>query len=80
MNRYFVAGEIVIDEEADALVDDELLHQRGANSHGHRADHLATCRFWIEDAARGADGQHAPYADFGRGDIDTDFDEMRAKR
>ena len=28
MDRHFVAGEIVIDEEAAPLVDRELLHQR----------------------------------------------------
>jgi hypothetical protein len=43
--RRSLAGEIVVDEEADALVNDELLRQRGANSDGHRADHMATCRF-----------------------------------
>ena len=46
MDRHLVAGEVVVDEEAEALVDRELLHQRRADAHGHRADHLAARRSW----------------------------------
>ena len=79
MDRHFVAGEVVIDEEAAALVDREFLHQRRADAHGHRADHLAARRLRIEDAAGGADREHPPHADFRRCGVDADLDEMRAE-
>jgi hypothetical protein len=41
MDGHFVAREIVIDEETQPLVDRERFHERPANPHGHRADHLA---------------------------------------
>jgi hypothetical protein len=54
VNRNLVAGEIVIDEEAGPLVDHQPFHQRRADPHGHRSDHLATCGFGIEDPTRSA--------------------------
>src|ERR1700722_545510 len=80
MDRHFVTGKIVIDEEAVALVDHELLHERRAHPHGHRADHLAARGLRIEDATGGAHREHAPDANFGRRGINADFDEMRAER
>ena len=50
MDGHFVTGEIVVGEETGALVDCEFLHQRRANAHGHRADHLAASRLGVEDA------------------------------
>jgi hypothetical protein len=41
MHRHFVAGEVVIDEKATVFVDHEFFHKRGADAHGHGADHLA---------------------------------------
>ena len=73
------AGEIVIDEKADPLVDHQFLHQRGADAHGHRADDLAARRFGIEDTSRCTNGEHAADADFSRWPIDADFHEMGAE-
>ena len=79
MDRHFVAGEIVVDEKAPVFVDDKFFHQRGPDTHRHGADHLAACRFRIEDAARRAHRKHALDADLpGRG-IDFEFNEMRAE-
>ena len=80
MDRHLVGGEIVVDEEAETLVDREFLHQGRAHAHGHRADDLAARRLGIEDTAGGAHGEHAPHARLtGRG-VDADFDEVRPER
>ena len=47
MDRHLVAGEIMVDEEAEALVDRELFHQRRAGAHRHRADHLTARRLRV---------------------------------
>ena len=49
VDRNFIAGEIVIDEEAAPLVDHELFHQSRADPHGHRADDLTARGFRIEN-------------------------------
>ena len=69
----------MVDEEAGALVDHELFHQRSTHAHGHRADHLAAGRLRIEDTAGGTHGKHAAHADLGGRGIDADFDEVRAE-
>ncbi len=79
VDRHLVAGQVVVDEEAEALVDREFLHQRGADAHRHRADDLAARRLRVQDAARGADREHAPDADLAGRGVDADFDEMRAE-
>ena len=43
VDRNLVSGEIMIDEEAEPLVDHELLHQRRTHPHGHRPDDLTAC-------------------------------------
>ena len=63
VHRHLVAGEIVVDEEAEPLVDREFLHQGAADAHRHRADDLAARRLRVEDAAGGADRQHPPDPD-----------------
>ena len=79
MDRDFVAGEVVIDEEAEALVDGKFFHQRGAGAHRHRADDLAARRFGVEYAAGGAHCEHAANADFPGIAVHRDFDEMAAE-
>ena len=79
MDGDFVAGQVVVDEEADAGVDDQFLHQGRAGAHGHGPDHLAAGGLGVEDAAGGADGQHAADADLAGGDVDPDLDEMAAE-
>ena len=51
VDGHLVAGQVVVDEEPEPLVDHHLLHQRGANSHGDAADHLTARRLRVEDAA-----------------------------
>jgi hypothetical protein len=55
MDRHLVAGQVVVDEEAQPLVDDQFLHQRRTDPHRHGADHLAARGLRVEDAAGGAD-------------------------
>ena len=70
MDGHLVAGQVVIDEEAGPCIDREFLHQRGADAHGHRPDHLAAGGLGIENPAGSADGEHAPYPDFLGGPTD----------
>src|ERR1700753_612558 len=77
--RHFVTGEIMIYEQAMAFVDGESFHQRCANAHGHRADHLTTRRFWIENPTSGADREHSTHTNFSGSRVHADLYEMRAK-
>src|SRR3546814_4524201 len=52
VDRHFIARKVVVDEEPEAFVDRQFLHQRGADTHGHCADHLAARCLGIEDADR----------------------------
>ena len=79
VDRDLVAGEVVIDEEADALVHRELLHQRPADAHRHGADHLAAGGLGIEDAPRRADRQHAPDLRLAGEAVDRRLDEVGAE-
>src|SRR3546814_8619843 len=74
-----IFGEIVIDEIAEALVDDRFFHQRRANPHRHAAKALAPRRLGVEDAPRRAHAQQAANAHFGGRDIDADLAKMRAE-
>ena len=74
----FVTGEIMVDEEAQSLVDHKLFHQRRADAHGHCANHPAARRLGVQDAARRAHGDHPPHTDLGRcGGVHADCDEVR---
>lgn len=55
MDWHFIAGKIMIDEKAKALVDHQFFHQWCTGAHGHGADHLTARRFGIENAAGVAD-------------------------
>src|SRR3546814_4645426 len=44
MNGHFISGKVMIDEEAEPLVDRQLLHQRRAHAPRHRADDLTARR------------------------------------
>jgi hypothetical protein len=79
MDRHLVGSKVVVDEEAVALVDHQILHQGRARAHGHGADHLAARRFRVEDAAGRADRQHAPDAHLAGRGIDGDLDKMPAE-
>ena len=79
MHRDLVAGEVVVDEEADLRVDDQLLRQRAADAHGHRADDLAACLLGVEDASRGAHRQHPAHAGFAACHVHGDLGEMRGE-
>ena len=56
-----------------------LVSSRGADSHGHRPDHLTACRLGIQDAPCCADSEHAPHTRLARCGINADLDKMRAK-
>ena len=79
MNRDLVAGKVMIDKEAAALVHGELLHQRGAHAHRHRPDDLAASRLRIQDASGRADRQHPAYPDFRGGGINPNFHKVRSE-
>ena len=72
---HFVAGEIMIDKKTEALVDHQFLHQRRADAHRHRPDHLAARRLRIENAAGGAYREHPAHPYLGGGGIDANLDE-----
>src|SRR5881628_1099108 len=79
VDRYFVAGEVVVDEEAEFFVDRHRLHQSGTDAHCHAAYDLAARQLGIEDASRRADGQHPPNTDFARVSVDSHLRKMRAE-
>lgn len=79
MYRHLVGGEVMVDEEAALLVDDELLRKSTANAHCHRSDHLTACGDRIEDAACSTDGEHPPDSSLAGRHIYAHFDEMRAE-
>ena len=76
MDRHLVARKIVVDEETSPLVDRQFLHQRRADAHRHRADHLAARRFRIEDAPGRAHREHTPNPNLAGRCVDPDLDEM----
>ncbi len=75
----FVAGEVMIDEEAEPLVDGQFLHQRRARAHRHRADNLAARGLGVEDAPGSADREHTAHPYLARHRVHPDFAEMRAE-
>lgn len=79
MNRHFISRHVVVNEIAQPGIDGELLHQRRTKPHGHRADHLATRGFRVQNAARRADSQHPAHANFAGRHIHAHFDEMPGK-
>ncbi len=79
VHRHLVSGQVMVDEEAQALVHRQLFHQCRADAHGHRADDLTARRRRVEDPSRSAHREHAPYANLASGGIDGDFDEVRAE-
>jgi hypothetical protein len=79
MHRHLVAGQVVVDEEADALVDHQVFHQRRADAHRHRADHLAARRLRVQDAARPRTRPACAARALAGGASTADFDEVGAE-
>ena len=79
MDRHFIAGQVVVDEEPAPLVDRELLHQCGSRAHGHRSDHLAARRHRIQDSAGGTHREHATDPNLAGEAINGSLDEVSAE-
>src|SRR5262245_23480310 len=74
-----VAGEVVVDNMAEATVHHALLMQRHGEAHRHAADELRARGTRVDDPTHGEEAEQPGHADLARIDIDPDLSELRAE-